>query len=941
MKVAVMHKTRTPALSSFVIVLCAFALTDAATSAEPALLSIDTGYTIMKVRSAEANDKTFIVGSSYEGAVMGVGYDGTMLWTNPVSGYMTHDLWCEDITGDGSDEILVANADGAVYCLNAVGSELWRFKPNSSEHLPPMYAVCVIRDDTSTPYVVCGGFDQSYYYVSAEGMLIKEIKSSTYSTLKTWGKSKEDLPPDNRHTINFLRTLPQPDGSEVLVVHATNNHMQVVGVIYQFRPLAEKPFSANNVEAPTVIGELRVCDPDADGNHEILLGTSGLGDQAMVRFNPADGEMDEYRLAKIGDSGYRVTQAVTIPDGNSFVYFMICGTHVVLVSPALDRASEEMIAGRYAYNDMWKDPADRILLASSQSGGSCIHVIDPKQSGWKAAFSNLTPPGKIETILANTESVRKSLASFQQPAWQRSPLPVYLTWANKSDPATEGLIENLIAEYDSPVFLNKSGSDKENWDRSGMANEKYREKRDRRMKYVLTQQEVLDELLPDYEDGPGIAYWVGHGNDPYMYSLDTTKKVLDGAKGKKTVLILPELGDTSEDLAYVMEDLFYPLANYAAQKNGIIFFRSKNIFWQGDIYLPMWHEVLSGKHAKSVVPSMEETTDKTMELSLVGRMGLWASGAVDSWGMRCSRDNPSFDRCRQHSYQRLPNHFLRTIVYSLASGSQYLNNTYVDQQYMSLAWELVAKGALYVPKREEIVSFSPVHVSMKEPDEHYLRDGTNHKWTTFYDREFEENNPFVFSRMNATWPGAPVTEWDFSRYAAGVKDRRQNFLPPYSNGTVLITPVQHGVFADKNAPRGALADYLHPLYKNIMREYITDGRYYYSADGKHTFAADEYSRAVEAEIEARSRLLPLTVSGDVAWVAAQTSPTHLRLTLVDSGYINPKARSATARFHTIQPVKMVDLLDGTEFDTTDPSSINVAVPCGMFRFIDIELKDTL
>ena len=68
--------------------------------------------------------------SSYEGAVLGVSYSGKIGWTNELSGFMNHDLWCEDLTGDGTDEVLAANADGTVYCLNSRGSLLWTFKRN-------------------------------------------------------------------------------------------------------------------------------------------------------------------------------------------------------------------------------------------------------------------------------------------------------------------------------------------------------------------------------------------------------------------------------------------------------------------------------------------------------------------------------------------------------------------------------------------------------------------------------------------------------------------------------------------------------------------------------------------------------------------------------------------------------------------------------------------
>ena len=262
-----------------------------------------------------------------------------------------------------------------------------------------------------------------------------------------------------------------------------------------------------------------------------------------------------------------------------------------------------------------------------------------------------------------------------------------------------------------------------------------------------------------------------------------------------------------------MQSHFYPLAEFCQGRNANLYIRTKHTFWQSIVYLPLWSRLVSGEFADVFVPAMEETTDKSMELSLAGRMGVWASGAVNQWGARCARDNTSFDRLRQFSHQMVPNHFLRQMVYNISCGATYIDNFPVDQDYMSLLWELIAKGALYVPRREEIVSFNPVHLSMKAPDERYLDEGNNVKWLTFYDEQAEQANPLVFSRLNGTWPGAPLTPWDFSRYAAGVTERRLNFLPPYPNGLVLITPPQAGVFADTNAPRGKLADHLHPLYQ--------------------------------------------------------------------------------------------------------------------------------
>ena len=903
--------------------------------------SFDTGLTISKVRTAQWHGKSYIVASSYEGTVLGIRYDGTILWKNELSGFMNHDLWCEDINGDGSDEVLAANADGSVYCLDGAGQLLWQFKPNEA----PMNAVCVIRQSRSV-YVVCGGYDKSYYYLSTDGQQVKEIKSATYSVEKSWGSGF--IPPKYRHTVNFLRRIPQADGSDVLAVHGILNSNAAPGSIYLFRPLADRPYRIIKVAASKPVGEFRVCD--IEGEAQILLGTSSMIQNAdLVRLDPSTTEQKLVKLEtiqkKLDRFGYRVVQAEVIPNGSSYQYLVLFGSRLLLLPGDMNINNAYVYTCKYSFNDMWQEEVgNKILLASCQSGGSAIHVLDLNSAFWKFDYITLRPPGKIETILANTDKVRTRLKYFTRPQWEREPLPVYLM--SESIPSSvSSLVHTLKTKYNSPVFLNNVWMSKiqdgEDWNRSALANAKYRDRRDSRKNYALTGDQVLNILRPAYSGHPGLATWGGHGNDPYYYSLENLKRIIDAGIGKKTVLIYPELEAHDEDFAFVLNDLFYPLAQYCQGKNAQLYIRTKHTFWQSIAYLPMWSRMASGEFADVFVPSMEETTDKSMELSVAARLGFWASGAVDAWGARCARDNTSFNRLRQHSHQMLPNHFLRQLVYNISCGATHINNFSVDQVYMSLLWELMAKGALYVPQRAEIVSFSPVHVSTTEPDTRYLQEGNNVKWTTFYDESAEESNPLVFSHLNGTWPGAPVTEWDFSRYAAGVTERRLNYLPPYANGLVLITPVQQGVFAAQQPPRGALRDHLHPMYKNIMKEYITDGRHYYSADGKQQYAADEYYQVIEDDIKNSVSLMPLTVSGDVAWVVAQSATNHLRLTLIDSGYINPHARTATVHFHKATPVKMVDVLEKTSFDISDPTAISVDVPCGLFRFIDIELAEPL
>jgi len=910
------------------------------------VLSIDTGYTITKVRTSINKGQTYIVATSYEGTIVAVSYTGDILWKNKLSGFMNHDIWASDINNDGNDEILAANADGSIYCLNSKGKLLWQFKQNNA----PMYAVSVVNKDNKA-YVVCGGYDNSFYYVSSDGKLISEVASKTYSIEKPFSKAKhKELPPAGLHLTNFIRPAKK-SGKDIVVVHGVQNSMNGNGAVYFFNPLETMPFETIKVKQRGPYGDVRIVDTDADGNSEVLLGrvgarAKGNGVITIDAKTLEQGYLDTKKIKSnaLNRGMYRVMQPEVISNNGKPAYMVLLGSNIIISNVASNVADAEVVPTRFSFNDMFKDPnANKLILASAQSGGSSIHIINFDEDSWKKAFKKLNPPGKIQAIIANTNDIRKNLKNFKKPSDQYESAKVYFMTESRKNESAATVINSIEAKHNNPIFLNGGNFDKENWDRSSMTSEIYKNKRDGRMKYVLTQDQVLEKIAKKHKQsfGKGISYWGGHGNDPYMYQVSTTMKGLDIANGKKTVLVYPEVVDHTDEFKFVMNDLLLPLANYAKDRNGNLFMRNKHTFWLADVYSDKWKPLVSGRFANVFVPSMEETTDKSMELSFTARLGLWASGSVDSWGARCARDNPSFDRLRQHSNQTLPNHFLRTMVYSISSGAQYINNFSVDQEYMSLLWELIADGVLYVPKRSDILSFSPVHLSINNPDEDYLKNSSNVKWLTFFKKDTDNDDSFAFSRLNGTWPGAPLTQWDFSRYAAGAKERRLNFIPKYNNGMVLITPPQNGVFADKDVLRKPLVQNIHPWYKNILKEYHTDGRNYMSEDGNKTYKPSDYYKVIANDIEESASLLPLTVSGNVGWVVAQTGPKNLRLTIVENGYINPSAAKALVKINNIKVAKIKDLLNKEEFKTNSKSEIEIDIPLGGFRFIDIELKEAL
>ncbi|MFI3322027.1 MAG: hypothetical protein R3Y50_05830 [Rikenellaceae bacterium] len=936
---------------SLLLTLSCVIITGCNSTQKEAIKSIDTHETIMKIRTAKNGDKHYAVGSSYDGDIIGVDYDGSILWQTVLDhGIMNHDMACYDLDGDGVDEILAANGNGSLYCLNHKGEIIWQFKESDA----PMYSVTGFQKD-GKGYVACSGYDLNLYYIDANGEKVAAIPSSSYSINDVVKMNDGNVrPDDNKHSINFIRKFTDKSGEDILVAHGINHTMNISGsrgVLYQFKALEKKPFKADNVENQGPFGSFSV-NPYSNKN-EILMGSSNLARRNIISFTPADSkerliDINSYKTDKIIQFGYRVVQTEAVDSKNGYSYFTKYGNNIVLNDSDFNIDNGEILKCRFSFNDMCYDSDNNfIIFASAQSGGSCVHIINLNNPKWKAQYENLVPKGKITKILNNSEKAKLELESFKAPEYEREPLPVYLLSEKRE--GVEELVDSLNRHYTSPVFLSSLGTDSgfgtdgkaEVWDREKeLTSERYINKRDQRRKYVMSHDEIVAAHSIGYEGEPGAAFWGGHGNDPYMFHPSSHKETIANSQGKKTVLIYPELEEHSDEFGYVLDNLIYPLAQYCIGKNANIFVRTKATFWQSIVYLPMWSRLVSGEFAEVFIPAMEETTDKSMELSLASRLGMWASGATNSWGSRCARDNASFDRLRQFSHQNLPNNFLRMQIYHTSLGTQYFDNYMVDQQYMSLLWTMLAKGVIYVPKRSEIVSFSPVHVSMLEPDHEWIDKSNNVKWTTFYDKKFEDEHKYAFSRLNGTWPGAKVTEWDFSRYAAGVVDRRLNFLPSYENGIVMITPPQKGVAADLDAPRGKLTDHIHPIYKDIMSEYYTDGFYYYSADGKEKYPAETYYKTIEKEIKERAKLLPITVKGKVAWVAAQSAPKHLRLTIVDGGYINPDDREVEISFNTIKPAKVVNILTGEELKI-DNSKSYITVPCGLCSFLDITLSQEL
>ncbi|MCL7753018.1 hypothetical protein [Polaribacter sp. Z022] len=960
-------------------------------NANSAIQSFVTPYTISKVNNAMRNGESIIIASSYDGRVLALDFNGNILWdvglkagnSSEDSHVGNNDIFCYDLDNDGNEEILVASADGKLYCLDSAdGSKKWDTSAITQiSGVTPMYAVCVVKKN-GTPYIACGNFDNSFYYLNANGSFNKEIVSDNYSSAKIFGDKTYGLFQANRHIANFLRPIPQDANNDHLAVLATNNSMQVKGTFYQFEPLENLPiqiFGANTnegIELNTAkpVGYMKLVTNPSNNKPLIVLGNSAQrNDSGTFTFNP---DINNYSSTSTinGDdiqkvlldlknngytnvNGYRVPQIEVVDTNAGKVFITLFGSDILIQNSTL--TSHRRIQSNFSFNGLWKDTSSgKILLAGAQSGGSAVHVINTMDSNWETEYQNLVPPGKITTLLANVSNIKSKLNGFTRPSYEVPSTPNNVYFATGLKKNTSASVQTIISNFEAidptngpKVLENVFNQKYRNWDRaSDISSVEYQNKRDGRFTYLDCNEPDITNCSQDYQNvsllridalnrnANGVSFWGGHGNDPAPFERSILEEIMNTNLTKKKIFIYPEIESRGAEFASFLNDYMFKISDYIKTNNTNtnMHLRNKHVFWQGAVHTSEWSRLLSGEFADVFVPTMEETQDKSMELSISGRMGVWMSGSVNQWGSRSVPDNASYDRLRQFSHSRTANHYLRHTIYSLANGATHLNNfETLETEWMQMVLEMVAKGVIYVPKRNQLLSISPVHLSMINPDERYINKSSSVKFLTGFNKSAGEEK-FVFGRMSGSFPGAQNTPYDFSSYAAGVNDRRLNFIPPYKNGMVLITPTGTSAF------RNSMVSYMHPFYNGKLKEYFTDGTKYYS-DANQTSSFDpdsSYYQTIKTDIENSANLLPIKVSGDVAWVVCQTDKRHLRLTLVDSGYINPKGGTAKVTINSgeISVSSIKDILNPSDNYATS-GTIDIEVPLGGFKFIDITLNN--
>ena len=865
----------------------------------PASAFTTNGHTVYHLRTArhDARGSRAIISAAYDGTVLAHTPEGRLLWQQKPSGHFPFDLAVADIDEDGRDEIFVATAGGTVDALSPDGRLLWSYTTDGGSIL---YQVCPVRTQSGEWRILTGGVAEEVLALSSTGQLVQRHPAGDVVRLMRKG----NIMGDGKDYVAITTTSSARSGRLSLLLFEPSEMKE----LWRTTDLGKR----SAVQSRRRFFSMLVQDVTRDGADEIVL-SGGNDENGIIYAFGRDGKnlfgkADE----RIPNISYRMNllRHVKLPDDE----FILGHFGNVLIIYETDGTCRDVIQGTYAMADAWFDSELRTLfMGSAVSGGDAVHALRLDQPDWKEKFKALEPVGNLAKIERNIETLQAQLARFTPPAYQPAPRKAVII---SQRPAQSYQNINFV---DAVTLSQTIVSRDELWCKDV----------DRRRSHALTADQVVQTVAAREATGKDFILWAGHGTAMYL-PLATFERVIKAAPRHLTGFIFAEMESVDKHMQEVVKKIILPLAELCKAHGKVIIFRNKNVFWNGSCYLPFWKEILSdGRYRDVIIPGMEESNSRTQEMSLAGRIGLWQTGLFDHWLGRVTTDQANFDRMHEWGAQQVITHHLRNLVCSASMGADIFYNTLeiadlgfekeqdTSAQYGQLTpfYEMLEKRVLYIPRREELLSVPDLVLGMKSPpDRDYIAHGVNGHTYNF---DASSIVPMVFDRLDCYWGAAPLVSHDFSSYAYGVERRMLNFLPKIPYGMVGIVP------DDLDAKR----------FPRLREKLTTDGRFFY--DGSGAVAPAEYKQTALAKLEQSAARLPVRVKGEVSWSVVRLDSRHVRVTLVDAGYVNPADRNVEVMLQHLDATSCTDILSGKALPIRN-GRVPVSVPAGIFSIIDIE-----
>ena len=887
-----------------------FLIAGSLSAAEPLQGFSTGGHSVYHLRCGrlEPSGEPVLMAAAYDGAVLCYTRDGNLLWKNETNRSLPLDLAIADLDGDRRDETLVASADGNLYAFDHSGTVQWQFRRE-----PPLIQVCAVTGTSQETIVLTGGIEKKLYALSADGDVLKSV----------------EFPYPIRHirSGNFLG-----DGKNYAAVITAKNDTSRF-FLQLFDPVTLKPVWKEPVGLATTnptkgtkffvpwaayrvaVYSALPIDVDGNGSDEILLTDHFEKKGIFYAYNGSSEKVLTSSSKGLRGRAYRMNllTQVTMPGSEEERIIGLFGNQLIVYD--LKGNIERIVDAPYSLACAEFEPeSGTLFFGSSISGGDGVYALRLGQPDWPAALQKMKPVGRLAQVEQNLAKLTQQIERFQRPPYQRDPKPVTVITGKSADEIRELYLSEH--DYQNVEFV-QFNLLTEDYDRD-ILEAPWDTTRETRHKYDKTAEQIVAFARQREENGEPFALWAGHGNDPFYMRLSTIEAILKAAPTTLRALVFPEMERTDEAMAYAVRTHIVPIAELC-RKHGTakVVLRNKNIFWNASCYLPLWHELLlGGEYHDIFIPSMEETNGRTQAISLSGRMGLWLCGYFDRISGRAVTDNANFSRFWEWGAQQNLSHLMRSMTLRTSLGADtLLVNTYQgDPRSLAPLYRMLEKGVIAIPAREDLLSVADLCLGMKTPSPEFLEHGKNGHHISGYEPRSSE---MVYDRMDCYWGGAPTNASDFSNYAMGSKSRMLNFLPTNPYGLIASIP------ADTNLKTS-------PFFQSML---VTDGEVFYDDRGQRVAAADYKPTALAALRESAARL-PVRVEGEVAWTVVRLNPTHVRVTLIDPGYISPADRQAKIVLQHLDGTGCRDALTGDRLPITE-NTISLTIPAGVLRVVDI------
>lgn len=873
----------------------AFAFSKDAAEDPPALFSFSTGgYSVYHLKPATINNSgaRVIISAAFDGTVLCHSRQGELIWKNETNKDFPFDLAVADINSDGFDESFIATGGGKVYAFNADGTNLWSYTAQA-----PLFQVCPVKLPGGEWKIFTGGIEETIIALSSAGDLLSSVAAGNVVR----HIRKGNIMGDGNEYVAIATASSGLTGNLALILLNPSTMTQVwkktgLGVA---APNSGRRFFSMIVEDIDKNGKDNIVVSNSWGDYGLLYGFDETGTQMITNSTSTAIPKAPYRMIMLSSVNYKNTD-------NDFIFGIFANMLIIYNANGSFNSTLEC---NYDFSNAAFDPeTNTYYLGSSPSGGDGIYALNLDNDGWQTAFQQIAPVGRLAEVESNLNLLAQQVNGYTLLPYQKSPPDIFVCTPTPPSGTPPDNINYVTFKLLTQVVI--SG---ELWCKS----------LDTRYAYDQTSQQIINYAKEQEAKHTPFYLWGGHGTAVYM-SPSTLEEVINQAPGYFQGFIFAEMEQTDTDMQRVLNEIMLPLAVKCASAGKKILIRNKGVFWSGTCYLDFWSNVLFDPRFHNVfVPSLEETNNRTQEISLAARVGLWATGIYDNWSARPVTDNACFERMWEWSSQQVMSHYIRMMALRASLGSLYFQVEIHQARFsnplyekLKVFYDMVGKGVIAIPSRNEILSVSDVCLGMKQPpSEFYINRGINGHT---YDFPGIAKTPMVFDRLDCFWGGAPMLDHDFSKYGYGAERRMLNFLPEYPYGLVAIVPDN----TDINK------------FPWIREKISTNGMNFYDTEGTSK-TPSAYKETVVQKLEAAAERLSVRVTGDVAWSVVRLDRSHVRVTLVDPGYTDPKSRNAVIKIQNLAALNAVDILSKQTLAITD-STIVTTVPAGSLRIIDIE-----